>query len=69
MGRGTHLEGLDRSGDPRGVPGGVERPSGWSGTGRGTQLEGLDWSVDSRRGPGRVRKPSESFGPGWETLE
>ena len=78
MGRGTHGDVSDRSGDPLGCPGQVGGPSRRFGTGWGTLLEVWDGSEDPLKvrdgsedpfeGPGWVVGPSQSSGMGREIL-
>ena len=70
MGRGTHPEVRDGSGNPPGGLRWVGGPSGWSRMGWWTLREVRDGSGDARGGPGQVGGPSRRFrmvgGPsGW----
>ena len=62
MGQRTLGDVLDGLEEPRGGPGRVGGPSGWSRTGRGNLKKVQNELGDHRGGPGRVRDPSGSPG-------
>ena len=68
MDRRTLEEVRDGSEDPRGSPGRVGGPSGWSGTVLSTIGEIQDGSGDLQGGPGRVNGPLGRFGTVRQTL-
>ena len=67
MGRETHLEVREGSGDPPGDPGRVGRSTRRSGKGRETHPEVRDGSRNPPGGPGWVVKPTRRSGKGRET--